>query len=90
MNKGVEAFRAQLQKELGLSMQHQLHNAIYRPTLIVLSLARAAGWRPRCRRQGRFPRKLYVFITEWPAYLRNRGGMRHSSLTRVGQPEDLS
>jgi hypothetical protein len=88
MNKGVEAFRAQLQKELGLSMQHQLHNAIYRPTLTVLSLARAAGWRPRCRR--RFPRKLYVFITEWPAYLRNRGGMRHSSLTRVGQPEDLS
>jgi hypothetical protein len=45
MNKGVEAFRAQLQKELGLSMQHQLHNAIYRPTLSVLSLARAADVR---------------------------------------------
>ena len=60
MNKGVEAFRAQLQMELGLSMQHQLHNAIYRPTLTVLSLARAAGWRPRCRRQGRVSGQLYV------------------------------
>ena len=89
MNNGVEAFRSQLQKELGLSMQHQLHNAIYRPTLIVLSLARAAGWRPRCRRQGRASGQLYVFITEWPAYLRYPGGMRHSPLTRVGQPEDL-
>ena len=70
-------------------MQHQLRNAIYRPTLIVLSLARAAGWRPRCRRQGRVSGQLYVFITEWRAYLRDPGGMRHSPLTRVGQPEDL-
>jgi hypothetical protein len=41
-------------------MQHQLHSAIYRPTLTVLSLARAAGWRPRCRWQGRVSGQLYV------------------------------
>ena len=70
-------------------MQHQLHSAIYRPTLTVLSLARAAGWRPRCRRQGRVSGQLYV-PPEWSAYVRDPGGMRHSSLTRVGQPAELS
>ena len=70
-------------------MQHQLHSAIYRPTLTVLSLARAAGWRPRCRRQGRV-RTALCSLRKWPAYVRDPGGMRHSPLTRVGQPEDLS
>jgi hypothetical protein len=70
-------------------MQHQLHSAIYRPTLILLSLARAAEWRPRCRWQGRVSGQLYVHL-EWSAYVRDPGGMRQSSLTRVGQPEDLS
>ena len=41
-------------------MQHQLRSAIYRPILTVMSLARAAGWRPRCRRQGRNDRPTYV------------------------------
>ena len=70
-------------------MQHQLHSAIYRPTLTVLSLARAAGWRPRCRRQGRVSGQLYAH-SEWSAYVRDPGGMHQSFLTRVGQPEDLS
>jgi hypothetical protein len=41
-------------------MQHQLRSAIYRPILTVMTLARAAGWRPRCRRQGRNGRPTWV------------------------------
>ena len=41
-------------------MQHQLRRAIYRPILTVMTLARAAGWRTRCRRQGRNGRSTYV------------------------------
>jgi hypothetical protein len=41
-------------------MQHQLRSAIYRPTLTVMTPARAAGWRTRCRRQGRVSGQLYV------------------------------
>jgi hypothetical protein len=60
-------------------MQHQLRSAVYRPILTAMSLARAAGWRPRCRRQGRNGRPTYV-----PG--------RHApfALTRVGQPKDPS
>jgi hypothetical protein len=62
------------------SRQNQLHSGIYRPTLTVLSLACAAGCRPRCRRSPgvRHGRPAHV------------SGMHHSPLTRVGQPEDLS
>jgi hypothetical protein len=43
-------------------MQHQLRSAIYRPILKVMTLARAAGWRPRCRRQGRNGRPTWVIL----------------------------
>jgi hypothetical protein len=59
-------------------VQQQLHGANYRPTLNVLTLAHAAGWRTRCRRQGRNGRPTYV----------TRAACSH--LTRVDQPKDLS
>jgi hypothetical protein len=64
-------------------MQHQLRSAIYRPTLIVMTPARAADDRAASPDSS-------LFIREWQAYARDLGGMRHSPLTRVGQPKVLS
>jgi quinoprotein glucose dehydrogenase len=68
-------------------MQHRLRSAIDRQTLIALSLA-VLLMLPRGIRaadEGAASPDSSVFVTEWPAYARDPGGMRHSPLRQINR-----
>ena len=71
-------------------MRQRFHPTISRRPLTLLGLAGLAvlltlASNPRAADEGAASPDSSVFVTEWPAYARDPGGMRHSPLTQINR-----